>query len=682
MKKMLRFLVLPCACFALSWAAAHLVRILAEVGDSNVPSRQAAVRPVLPPKNPPGGGGAAASVSGTERRRILRETFDKSPPGKRAALWAAFADKAGREDLEKLAREPKTLPGRLAEEELAVRTGRAAGSPGAFAALAAQDPEAAWRQVRDTGQSPAAAAVLRILALRDPQDALRRWRQMPLRPALRPLSADEALFQGRVAVTHTALGSLFASWARRDPIGAEVAVDSLPAKLRLGARNEIAMAWAYHDGPAALRYVSRHAAESGTQPWRMDVMLLSALNRWPKETAALLAGDSLLAGGTVEWITPRAVPGLWYLADPDGCLAWFKAADKGPADLLRVRAVLRDPAAAARLLRETSLAEDQNAGKIISGLALRDREAGLALAEEFHARAEVDPALIQSDATAAPAAALESWLAALRGGHKAEEALKSLGWTEETGRRISAFARAKLPDQARELENLLADAASLPAAGPAADPASTGASVAAADRASAPGYALVPAQAEAPAGAPASARAETPDPGSYHFAVPGPGRPEIWTGARRREFSTEPAAAARSLLESGAPLQEWDAWNVVSLWAPHDPAAARDWLAQLPEGRARDQGGLALAGALADRGPAEALTLLTSLNKDRSPPPERDAARIWTESVQRLLLTGGDWQTWLQHRPPGADSRSDKPMAEILASEATLLETLRHLRTP
>lgn len=613
--KLLRFLLLPCGCFVLTWAAAHLLRTFAAVGDDAPPRPSSPATALFSVKKntPPGTVG--------DRLRGLRETFAKAPPGEWSALWREFAEKASRADFEKLAKESKKGLSRLAEEELAVRSGRAAGSPGAFAALADHDPEAAWRQVRVMGQSAATAAVLRVLASRDPEDALRRWREMPVRPAPRLPTADERLSLGRTGVSHTALGSLFASWARRDPAGAEEAVSSLPLRFQQDARNEIALTWSWHDGPAALRYVSGLAAESGDGLQRRWIgpVLLSAISRWPSETAAVLALDPLLKTGTGEWGVPRAVPALWYLADPDGYMGWLNESGKNGAELFYSKAILRNPAAAARLLRAFPPGEETNAGQIISGIAQHDPAAGLDLADEFQVRPAVEAALRQSRAISNPAAACREWLAALRD-HGADSALETLGWTPQTARSISDFAKSRLTEEARELASLLP---------PPAPPAERQPSAA-------------------------------PDPDS-------------WSGGRRSEFVLDPASAASTLLESGRPIQGWDAWNVMSLWAPLDFPAARDWLTRLPEGEVRHRGEAALASSMASDRPGEALALLSSLPEST----HKDTEKTWKESIQRLALTGGDWRQWISRMPAQSMNHGAENPEKALSAEAALLANLR-----
>lgn len=460
----LRAAAMPCLCFALSWGVAHWGKALL-TPDLPPAVRQPSVTASasLPlPKNPPGRGGVP--FSSTERLRALREALATRPPAEWSGLWSAFAAIASRRDLESLAREPQTLPARLAQEELAIRTGKALGPPGAFAALADHDPEAAWQQVRTMGQSEATGAVLRILAMRDPGKALQLWREMPLRPAPRPLTADEGMERGRVAVMHTALGSLFASWARKDPAGAEAAVDSLPVAQQRDARREIAMAWALHDGPAALQYFAKYAEPSGMTFWRVDLVLLSSFDHWPRETALLLKQNPLLGTATLDWISPWAVPGLWFLADPDTCLQTLLR-EGNPSPLFYCKAVTQHPEAAARLLRNVP-PDPENPGraeKVITEIALRNPESGLELAKEFNLLPAAESALRQSNVTADPAAAVETWLQALRAAAADHEGQvpdpakiqESLGWTGETVKEITAFAKARLPDQSSQLERLL-----------------------------------------------------------------------------------------------------------------------------------------------------------------------------------------------------------------------------------
>lgn len=623
LRQTLRFLLLPCACFALSWATAHLIRIFSSQNSLELPDRRPRTTVPKPPHSPPGRGGAM--VSTMERLQALRESFASRPPGEWSALWSVFAAGARQADLETLARDTANpILRRLAGEELAVLTGRASGSPGAFAALAEHDPEAAWRQVRTMGQSQATAAVLRILAGRDPADALGRWREMPLRPDPRPLTADERTLRGRIAVIHSAVGSLFASWARNDPAAAAAAVDSLPLRYRRDVRNEVAMAWALRDGPAALRYVSAQAEKGsgGTVDYNMDVILLAAFDRWPRQTAALLADDTQLKTSTQGWGVPRGVTAMWYLADPDQCLSFFHETGKVP-DLFYTHAVLSQPEAAARLLREfppaASPEESERLSRIIGEIARRDSAKGLALAEEFGVRPAVESALRSDEAMANPsshpAEAVDLWLNTLRSFQRLRRPLKDaqavLDWPADVTDELAGFARSQLPEKSQELEPLLA-------------------------------------------------AFDSPPDNHPHPSV-------------RETSPAEPAAAALSLTQSGALFGEKEVRGAIAQWAPHDPEAARAWLSSLPASQARTAGQLQLAAALADRNPADALSLLVQNGGSG----DRESIRVWNQSLQRLLVTGGDWQSWLARKPAASGLMPEEDVGGTMAGEAALLEALR-----
>lgn len=73
-----------------------------------------------------------------------------------------------------------------------------------------------------------------------------------------------------------------------------------------------------------------------------------------------------------------------------------------------------------------------------------------------------------------------------------------------------------------------------------------------------------------------------------------------------------------------------------------------------------------------DGDPAATLTSLT-----QTPDlPGQEAADPWQTSLRRLMIAGGDWQTWIAKMPAG-DTKTWG--AKALTEESRLLESLRAL---
>ncbi len=415
--KRFRSFFLPAACFALAWGVAHFVRIIAAVGEPAAPRRV-----VIPERKAP------AAARGDKLAKV-REAFAKAVPGEWSALWRDFASEASIAELQNASTAAVPVLPQLAAEEVAVRTGKASGSPGTFAALA--------------------DAVLRVLAQRDPAEAMSRALKLP---AGRPISIDEAYSLGRSGEVDTPLGSVFSAWTRRDPQAAAAAADTLRSKgIRHAVRREIGVQWAYRDGPAALRFVMEHAprGEKLTDSFRMDYILRAAFSSDPAGTARLLTEHAVLR----DAVNPLYALRSWYRADPAGVLAWVRESANGNEHAGRgvISLVVREnPPAAAALIRKFPRAAYPDHTRNIAAIAGINPSLGLALADELGLRPQVEPALRAAEMKADPATACDRWLAAVSQ-HGAEGSLAALGWTSETALQLAAFACHALPERAKEL---------------------------------------------------------------------------------------------------------------------------------------------------------------------------------------------------------------------------------------
>ena len=636
--KRLRTLLLSAVCFALAWGAVHFVRTIAAVGE---PAPRRAV--VIPDRTAP-------VSAGPDKVAAVREAFANTSPGGWSALWQDFASHASIADLEKASQSAVAILPQLADEELALRTGKLSGSAGTFAALAEHDPAAAWAQARKTGNDSYTSAVLRVMVKRNPADAMRRALKLP---AGRPISVDEAYGLGRNGEVHTPLGSVFAAWARRDPRAAGTAVESLPSRgSKHMARREIAVQWAYRDGPAALRFVMDHAPRGAklADSFRMDYILRAAFYSDPAGTAKLMSENGGLRAALGSEGPQLSALKPSYRADPQGFLAWLR--NPGPvqdsrAAMWLIGYVVRDnPLAAAPLIREFPKAGHPDHARNIAVIARLDPALGRSLADELGLRPQVEAAIEAAAVKDDPAAACDRWLAAVRQ-HGAQGALTALGWSSEAALELAAFASHALPERAKAL------AAVVPASVLVPGPRYLGSESA---------VALFWKEL-APQAAPQISLAPNAAPKEDEDAI-----------AAKDSFTSDPAAAAGAML--AGPPGDMDAAKAVAALAPHDFAAARAWLSRVPEGPARQQGELALAIEQAPRDPLAALQFIASLPDA----PQKDAAELWTACLQRLVFTGGDWQSWLAKAPALVKNTSDihgKSPEQVLTEEAKLLAALR-----
>ena len=636
--KLLRSLLLPAVCFVLAWGAAHFVRTIASVGE---PAPRRAV--VIPARTAP-------LSAGPDKVAGAREAFAKAAPGEWSALWQDFSTHASLADLENASRSAVAILPQLADEELAVRTGKLSGSAGTFAALAEHDPEAAWAQAKKTGNDSYTSAVLRMMVQRDPADAVQRALKLP---AGRPISVNEAYGLGRNGEVHTPLGSVFAAWARRDPRAAVAAVESLRSKgSKHTARREIAVQWAYRDGPAALRFVMEHVPrdEKLADSFRMDYILRAAFYSDPAGTAKLMSENGGLRAALGSEGPQLSALKPWYRADPQGFLAWLRnpePVEDGRAAMWLISYVVREnPLAAAPLIREFPKAGHPDHARNIAVIARLDPALGRSLADELGLRPQVEAAIEAAVVKDDPAAACDRWLEAVKK-HGAQGALTALGWSSEAALELAAFASHALPERAKEL------AAVVPASVLVPGPRYLGSQSA---------VALFWKEL-APQAAP---QISLP-----HNAAPKNDDDHV---AAKDSFTADPAAAAEAML--AGPPGDVDAAKAVAAWAPHDFAAARAWLNRVPEGRARQLGELALAIEQSPRDPEAALQFIASMPDA----PQGEATRLWKACLQRLVFTGGDWQGWLAKAPAEVKNKSDihgKSPEQVLTEEARILAALR-----
>jgi hypothetical protein len=265
-------------------------------------------------------------------------------------LWAAWAESATLSDLEALQSQRRENPSwlgddgqsvltALAEEELALRSEKLPGSRHGAAALAEHDPAKAWQAVQQAHASMVTAATLRMLAIRDPKAALEKWK------TLGPERGPD--WTGENDVIHSPLGSIFAAWTRRDPSAAMKAAAELPANDRRIAQAEIALTLAYHDGPAALRYIFEHGIAAHC---RMDAIYRSAFSQ---SQAASRATAALLQEHPDLKTNSRAYLGPWYRTDPESARAWVLSMSKNGAVSYTLASL--DPHTALQLLAAAPL---------------------------------------------------------------------------------------------------------------------------------------------------------------------------------------------------------------------------------------------------------------------------------------------------------------------------------------
>lgn len=636
MKKLRPFLM-PLACFVAAWAIT--LAVMTQRAPLQ-PASQSTVDAPAPTKRIRDG-----------NRRIspekLAEDFAAHPMSEWVGLWERFAKEATAGDLGKMPLLPATgrthlgVVGRdllqsLGQEELAVRTGTPAKLvPGAYAALAERDPEAAWRAMSSQNWSDLAVGALRVLAAHDPEETLQRFRAMPP-PGLNPNYSQDAAEGRRAAVWHTPLGSIFGAWARRDPQAALDATLKLPPAERMQAINEVAMTWSFRNGPEAVRKILDTVSSDDavtSRHLRMDVMLRASFRTDPVATCALMAETprlrKLIGTAPCAYV---AYP-LWAEADPAAVTAWLLESRSDTEEFPNrlYTAMQCGPRAAAAIMRGLDDVGIPVDPRFVRSIYAKEPELAESLAADLNIDLAGDPEFEELRIELDPADACDRWLAALAA--HPNDALASLGWTPDLACAVAARAAKVLPDKAAALAKLV----------------------------------------------PASALDATnlwrrnnqeiarywPElAGSLEYpATPSSGPPPF----PEARFKYDPASCAETMLNQD--LTAEDVSKAVQLWAPTDPAAARAWVARLPAGPARQRGELALVGIEATNDPLAALTYLTRIGT-RDP----EVRRPWQTSVNRLIATGGDWQSWFAKMP--AEFRDERTNSEVLASQAQLLQRL------
>ena len=632
--KALRPLLFPAACFAAAW-----------VITSSASKHRSETSPDETPDTKPGLATKVARDRGAPRRisgERLAEEFSSQPLSEWSALWEDFATHATAADLQQLTRLPKAgrnrnlvidpdLIERLGREELAVRAGRPVEiAPESFSALAETDPEAAWLHLEKHNRNDHVTAALRTLAGRDPAGTLERYLAMP---AGGSEPYDGNLVERDGIVRYTPLGSIFGAWARQDPTAAAAAVRKLPPSLRTEAANNVAMTWAFRDGPAAIRYILDFSEyrRSGLEGIRLDVMLRASFRTHPAETSKLMADSPALRQIIGTPLFQYVAMSCWADADPEGVVGWLLETEPYRADELRY--ILKcEPPNAARIIRGLAAAGIAVEPGWIESIHGADPPLGQALADELGIVLFDDPDAERLQTEIDPADACDRWIAALREHGDPDAALTALGWTDEMAGKLAARAARVFPAKAAELARLV----------PASSVDTT----------------------ELWRGSTSQLARYWPELEPF-LNSPDP------SGGRKADllqyrFKIDPAAAAEELLTR--PVSKKEVSEAIQLWAPHDPAAAAAWLAKLPDGPARQQGELELAKVQAPYDPEAVMDLLTSLTT-----PDGDDKELWSLCLRRVMSTGGDWQRWLARMPADSAAR----IREDLETDARLLELAR-----
>ncbi|MCW1920971.1 hypothetical protein OKA05_00295 [Luteolibacter arcticus] len=633
--KSFRSFLIPVACFAATWV---LTRFAA--GHFSHPAAPVVALPMAPTK--------------TKRERpdprktsieALAEDFGIRPMNQWADRWDEFASETTAEDLQRLPalfakrRDGHPVQGDdllqvLAREELATRTGRPVDlTPESFSALADMNAASAWDQLAANHRADFAVAALRTLAGKAPAEALRRYRAMP-KAAPEPLGDGSKAEGRRAAVWHTPIGSIFGAWARQDPAAAAAAVMTLPPADRSQAANHLAMTWAFRDGPAAIRYIldfDKSGEGFTSRHLRLDVMLRASFRTHPEETAKLMAGNAMLRKVIGEPPNLYVAVKPWLAADPEGALAWLlDPSNKSSKDAIYWLRLDRQPGIAARIVRALATTDTPTALDLLITMYRREPEAALALADELAIPLRESPRLEAIRIADNPEHACERWLAALHEHDDPKEALAALGWTGEMACELAAQAARAFPDKAALLSKRV-PASSLDAT-----------NLWRRNNREIANY--------------------WPElAGALEYPVPANAKPPF----PEASFRFDPAAAAEALLDTDPGVPE--VAQAIKLWAPYDLPAARNWLSRLPDGPARQQGQVVLAGIQVSVDPEASLKIL------EASAGAANTGQLWESAVRRLLYTGGDWQGWLARAPENGRSR----LADELAHEAKLLDLAR-----
>lgn len=659
--KFLRPFLLPALCFATAWVVTFFVSRRTEslpVGDPPVVRRSSVSRAIRDADSP---------------RKItiaqLTEDFQTRPMAEWPKLWEGFATRATVADLTSIPRfvdkrdgssvrrDGRNVLHQLATEELAVRADRPlAPLPGAYAALAEANPEAAWRNLARFNRSDLAIGVVRTLARRDPAGTLQRLQAMP-RSMAAPRGFEADIGEGGMN-SGSPLAAIFSAWVRQDPAAATAAMMKLPQSERTKITGEVAETWAYQDGPAAVRFILEFIPAGEDVSYyelRLESILRASLTSHPIETAELIAANAKLRAVMNDWQC-RRIRKLWQIADPETALAWAmeEEAARKPGEEMDETArwnsrgriffevIHSDSAAVERFIRALAAICSDSAAVYLRSSAHRHPDLAQSLATQLGITIPEDSDAKSFPIDDDPEAACDRWLEELQRHQDPAQALAALGWTQTMATALAERASRVFPNKATELAKLV------PASSLDASPAGSGTTSNLTRYW--PDLKVLP---------------EKPQP--VDSTASKPPFPES-------HFKLDPATAAEALLAS--PLSATDVTKAVQLWAPYDPAAASAWLARVPDAAIRQQGELKLAGFQASSDPLEVLAFLTTKKL-----PESSTRDLWVTCLHRLVATGGDWQGWLA-RMPGNPEQHWTPfggrLPESLATEARLLELTRN----
>lgn len=601
--KRLRSLMFPVACFAIAWAVTRVV---------TKPAPQIANEPAATSHRTNHVRRPARRELRQDEIQILARKIESAPPSEWAGLWHDFSSGITTDGLEQVAKSGVTILGPLAKDELAARLGKEI--PG-----------------------------LRAMAYRNPAMALRLFRSAPESVHAEVVDLDES---SRGALGHSSLGLIFAAWARRDPQAAAAAIAKLPEQEQRIAAGEVALTWAYRDGPAALRFLLafNQGGSEAYGPVRMDLIFRAAFRTDPAGTAKLLREHASLrkAMGTESCDLAAVRP--WFDADPETVTAWLlEPYPKGDsrADMWLLRSLAADqPEVAARLMRALPPSTDPfNRDQPLALIARRDPELALSLADHFGLdREQLEATVLTRNRYYSPGAACDRWLAALRQNSNPDAALAALGGSAKYACELANHAAAHEPELAAQLAKLV------------------------------PASALL---------------------GSVRWNQQALGKfwPEIAEHFRENDeredatsakafpdsiFQLDPAIGGEYLITHQA-LTRDNVTRAIEAWAPYDFAAAEAWLNGLPADQARQAGELSLMRHRNDRDPATTLAALAKYSEA----PDQNTGILWQTSLRRLMIVGGDWQSWLAKMPEG-DGKT--LVIESLTEESKLLDLLKKER--
>ncbi len=598
--KILRHLWQPALSFLLGWLVVSLV-----VG-GGAPEPEAVERerrPVVRTR------ATQTSWAGVNPAAVV-ESFRHRPVGDWSAIWDEFAERAEKEDFEKLIRlsddsvgvglrrDARNLPRLLAQEELAVRAeGPLPPVPGAYAALAEVDPAAAWQAWEQSGRKDLAIAVLRTMAGRDPQGAMEKCRVMP-EPWRRAWGYAHDPGEGGINA-NSALGAVFAAWVRSDPESAIAASRSLAPHERIAVASDMAESLAFRDGAKAISFMLPFVAASARGSFNEGgwaKVLRASFRKDPAETARMMAEEPAVRRMMDFGRAQRFVLKPWLDADPAEVLDWvMEEESKREKRSSAVFGLVRtDRESASSYLRDLVTAGGQVLlGRHLRFLSISDPGQAEELAREFGIDEDGLRPTARYLPSVDPAAACDRWLAQLDQDGDPEQALEALGWRPRELTRLAAIARRSFPERAAKMAQWL----------PAPEP--------------------VTPQREERSGDATETRRTCP---------------QSW-------FALDPAAAAAAW--SGQSADGWEIDRAIRALAPYDPEAAAEWLAHLPEGKAKRQGERKLLSQRAMKDPEGVLEELlgSATFQAGTSPVSVDAC------LRQIQTRGGDWKAWLDRLP-------------------------------